>query len=144
MSKCEHDIQKKTCRICSPHNFCVKHNKVKRNCPDPECGGGQNLCIHGKQKASCTDCKGGNICDHGISKSKCKVCGGASMCVHGNQKYQCTTCGTGRGVCPHGKNKHHCKVCSPHHYCIHGSEKRRCKICPIESSPAATSADQLT
>lgn len=144
MSTCQHGIQITSCRDCRPENFCEKHSKFRRRCPDPECGGGEDLCIHSHVLVTCKLCWGNSICIHSAVKSKCKICSPENRCVHGSLPYQCTKCGTGKGVCEHGKQKQYCKVCSPHRYCIHGSEKRRCKICPkaAPESRAGTSKDQ--
>ena len=127
----------RTCRVCRPGNFCVKHGKCKRRCADPECGGGEDLCEHGTVKSICKECGGGSRCAaHGLINSKCYICNpdSKSKCPHNKQKYQCTICKTGTGICPCGMNKSKCRIHGGVSFCVHDKDKSKCCECNITES----------
>lgn len=135
MSKCYHGTQRRVCRLCSPGNYCTAHSKLRRNCADPACGGGENICVHLRQKSTCRECGSGKTwCEHGVVKSKCKDCGGVSICEHGKQKYQCKECGTGKGLCECGINRSKCRKHNGVSFCVHNKDKSKCKDCNITST----------
>ena len=101
------------------------HGRQKATCK--ECRGA-SICEHGKRKSTCKECGGSGICEHGRQKSTCKECGGSGICEHGIQKSTCKKCG-GSGICKHGRQKSRCNECGGGNICEHGKQKSSCKGC---------------
>jgi hypothetical protein len=141
---CEHNIEKKGCKVCKGSCICP-HNRIKSSCKEcgggsiclhnyvrticKECGGG-SICIHNKKRTLCIECGGGSICNHGKSRNACVECGGGSICPHKRLKSKCIECGGG-SICPHGKQKSRCKECDGCSICIHKKGYGECKVCDI-------------
>ena len=77
--------------------YCSKTTLRKTLCACVECGGGSQLCQHGKQKHKCKTCKGPSLCAaHGNQKSRCLACKdagvygcGNGICVHRRERWRC-------------------------------------------------------
>lgn len=50
----------------------------------------KDVCVHGKKKYRCRDCRG--YCTHTGTMYKCTECGGVAYCVHKRLKYTCSAC----------------------------------------------------
>ena len=123
-SNCEHDKQKRNCKICNPKKFC-EHNCGKYICKICK---GAGICIHNKRKILCNICSPYLWCQHNRVKCKCKDCGSINYCQHNIRKETCKIC-DGKSICIHDKNKSRCIICSPHLVCFHNKIKSRCKEC---------------
>ena len=121
---CEHDINKKDCRECSPQYFC-EHNIQKRSCP--ECSP-QNLCEHNILKFSCPECNPKLLCEHGSRKQHCPECNPKVLCEHDIRKGDCRKCNP-KLLCKHDKSKRYCRKCSPQNFCKHDIPKGDCPEC---------------
>ena len=89
------------------------------------------VCVHGRCKYFCKECKGSQICIHNKIKYQCKECGGSQICEHGKQKSRCKEC-RGSQICEHGKQKQQCKECGGSQICEHNKQKASCKECRIK------------
>ena len=77
--------------------YCSKTTLRKTLCACADCGGGSQLCQHGKQKHKCKTCKGPSLCvAHGNQKSRCLACKdagvlgcGNGICVHRRERWRC-------------------------------------------------------
>ena len=78
--------------IKKTRHFYCEHNKRRTLCV--LCGG-QSLCIHGRQKIHCKQCRPKrckSFCKHGRQKSRCKDCNGVGICEHKRDRYRCKLC----------------------------------------------------
>ena len=77
--------------------YCSKTTLRKTLCACEQCGGGSQLCEHGKQKHKCKTCKGPSLCAaHGNQKSRCLLCKDAGVE------------GCGNGICEHRRERWRC------------------------------------
>lgn len=82
---------------------------------------GSQMCVHAKERASCTVCGGSRLCEHGITKSYCGPCGGSQICIHDKRKTYCFVC-DGKNLCKSSwcdtignkKYKGYCLFCTLH------------------------------
>lgn len=127
-TKCEHQKEKRNCRLCSPQSFC-EHNKFTYYCI--ECTP-TTFCIHKRRKAICKECvtenniKGGQICEHNDIRTQCGLCKGGSTCIHKARKHSCEICSP-ENFCLHKKYQPRCSLCLGNSYCVHGKRKEICK-----------------
>lgn len=75
---CHHQKEIKTCRICSPDNFCI-HLKTKHHCK--ECYK-DSYCYHNKRKILCIDCSPDKFCEHQKKAFRCISCRPDKFCEH--------------------------------------------------------------
>ena len=88
--KCEHNIFKNSCTICTPE------------------------CTHGHHRNSCAICA--PRCEHGKFKRVCLICKPylkeKLTCEHGIFRYGCKLC----NLCEHNAHKKRCKLCIVNEY----------------------------
>lgn len=138
--------------------ICRLHLKILAMCPDPRCGGGNALCVHGNQKSLCKEpnCLGGGrgLCKrHKIRKTLCKdprCGGGGSYCEHGIQRKTCKNkdCNPDGGMyCEHGIQRTVCR--NPRcggggSICEHDKERRNCMVCSPQTALARRANSRIS
>ena len=101
------------------------HGKKRYFCVDCK---GNGICSHKKPRHQCVDCKGSSICMHLKKRSMCVECKGSQICMHGKMRSRCVGC-KGSSICMHLKQRAICVKCKGSQICVHQKIRSVCLIC---------------